>query len=341
MSLGQYPFLDAVTDFAGAVRAEDGSGSEQAHRRMLAAFPDAAPDELAAAAPELAALLSALPPGPRANIAVVVGACVERGADPLPCAGPVFETFATALDDALDFVDQWTEAAGEEDLPDNETQPDPALLARFGHRTTLAWFTLSDWERAALALLQHPDVRANFDGRERLRELHEELIETADWWSKGLEYALLVLDDEPLIALHRESGTGYRFRMSGLADNFQLHTLLADALIGGGHLPGEPPSAEAAAVCRDAPGQVSTRGSFNLVAPSGEWIWNEGTPSDIPVLDGTRLLVLDPEPYQRSWRGGRYFPEMVGELTLEGVLPAEESARWFAHVAPAKGPTEQ
>src|SRR5689334_24003384 len=46
------------------------------------------------------------------------------------------------------------------------------------------------------------------------------------------------------------------------------------------HVPGHAPSAEEIAVCRDAPGQVPTTGSFNLVTPGGEWVWNEGTPSD-------------------------------------------------------------
>ena len=78
-------------------------------------------------------------------------------------------------------------------------------------------------------------------------------------------------------------------------------------------------------------------GSFNLVAPDGGWIWNEGTPSDIPVVDGVRLLVLDPPPYQRGWPAGRYFPNMPGNLVMERVLGGGETAGWFAQVADAKG----
>jgi arginine/lysine/ornithine decarboxylase len=124
--------------------------------------------------------------------------------------------------------------------------------------------------------------------------------------------------------------------MSGLADNFQLHTLLADALVGGGHIEGRAPSAEEVAVCRDAPGQVPTTGSFNLVTPGGEWVWNEGTPADIPVVDGVRLLVLDPPPYERGWPAGRFFPGMTGALVLERVLDARETRGWLEHCAPAK-----
>ncbi|MGW0390193.1 hypothetical protein ACWDYJ_04700 [Streptomyces sp. NPDC003042] len=74
----------------------------------------------------------------------------------------------------------------------------------------------------------------------------------------------------------------------------RLHTLLADALIGRGLVEGEAPSAEAVACCRDQAGMVPTIGSFNLVGADGEWIWNEGNPADIPVVDGVRLVVLDP-----------------------------------------------
>ncbi|MET7698576.1 hypothetical protein [Streptomyces sp. NPDC005485] len=34
---------------------------------------------------------------------------------------------------------------------------------------------------------------------------------------------------------------------------------------------------------------------------------------------------------------GRFFPNMPGDLVLERVLGAEETAQWFTQVAPAKG----
>ncbi|MFI5803129.1 hypothetical protein [Streptomyces sp. NPDC051561] len=154
---------------------------------------------------------------------------------------------------------------------------------------------------------------------------------------KGLRHALRVLDAEPLVVLHRETGAGFLVRIGGIGDNFQLHTLLADALVGGGHLPGRPPSPDAVAVCRDAEGQVLTQGSFNLLGADGAWIWNEGDPADIPPVRGTRVLALDPEPYTRSWPAGRYFPGMSGDLVLERVLGREESQGWFAHVSPDAG----
>src|SRR5262249_60468311 len=47
-----------------------------------------------------------------------------------------------------------------------------------------------------------------------------------------LELLLSVLDAEPFLVLHPATRNGYEVRVSGVADNFQLHILLADALIG-------------------------------------------------------------------------------------------------------------
>ncbi|MER6925951.1 hypothetical protein ABT314_44805, partial [Streptomyces spiralis] len=226
------------------------------------------------------------------------------------------------------------------DFPEPDPgDPDPAVVERVGRQAALGWWTLPQWEMASVAMLNRPDVRTSLGDalRNRLLTAVRPVQEASGHDFKCLVYALLVLDDEPLVVLHRPTGTGYALRMGGIGDNFQLHTLLADALVGGGHIPGRAPSAAEAAVCRDRPGQVPTTGSFDLVAPTGEWIWNEGTPSDIPVVDGVRLLVLDPPSYQRSWPAGRFFPYMTGGLVLERVLEREEAGRLLAGCVSKEG----
>lgn len=99
---------------------------------------------------------------------------------------------------------------------------------------------------------------------------------------------------------------------------------------------GHAPSPHEVAVCRETPGQVDTVGSFDLTAPDGGRLWNEGAPADIPVVDGVRLLVLDEPSYRRSWPAGRFFPGMRGDVILERALEPAEAERWFAHVSPAK-----
>ena len=158
-------------------------------------------------------------------------------------------------------------------------------------------------------------------------------------WLYGL---LLVLDDEPLTVLHRPTGRGFRVVISGIGDNFQLHTLLAARLTGDevrGFLPGERPSAAEIAAATGGPDLTPAgriRGQFNLVDAFGDWIWGEGRPADIPRLDGERVVVLDPPSYARSWNAGRVYPLMRPSLEVKRVLAADEAERWLGLVKPSQ-----
>ncbi|WP_299530693.1 hypothetical protein [uncultured Streptomyces sp.] len=341
MMFGKNRFDAAVADFEAAVLGRDARRSRKAFDRLQETFGQAAETELVEGAPRLAAVLPDVPPGPRAVVAVLVGGCVERGADAARCAPGVFAGLREALAAAEEFAAK--RAAGGGDFaaafpaPDGDG-PDGESVAVAGEEAALGWWTLPDWERACVALLNDPGVRAALPDKGELLERVGRLEAESGHAFPFLTHALRVLDDEPLVVLHRPSRTGYALRMSGLGDTFQLHTLLADALVGGGHLDGRVPSPQEAAVCRDKQGEVPTVGAFNLVAPDGSWLGNEGTPQDIPVVDGVRLLVLDPPPYERTWPAGRLLPGMRGELVLERPLEPEEADRWFAHVDPPRTP---
>jgi hypothetical protein len=170
---------------------------------------------------------------------------------------------------------------------------------------------------------------------------------------------LQVLDDEALLVLHVEQRKGFEIRISGIADNFQLHILLAGAIIGlpaKGLVAGQAPSQRAVAECRDAHtekrGGEIVVGPFNLYnwtalqpdgsLPEGQgmdgaahWIWNEGCPADIAVFAGGRVVLLGPPPYHRQWRAGRPFAGMPGELTVERQLTEAEVSAWLHQLAHA------
>ena len=152
--------------------------------------------------------------------------------------------------------------------------------------------------------------------------------------------ALAVLDDEDLVVVHRASGEGFEFTMSGIADNLQLHTLLAERLVTPGHLPGEPPSPEAVAACLGqspgAPREYEVKETFNLVAAGGTWTWRESAPMDIPVVDGARLLVLDPPPHEQTRPAARAFAGMAAELGLERRISEDGVKHWMTHAPPAE-----
>ncbi|WP_232542874.1 hypothetical protein [Streptomyces sp. QHH-9511] len=93
--------------------------------------------------------------------------------------------------------------------------------------------------------------------------------------------------------------TGFKVRIGGIGDNFQLHTLLAHVLVGGGHVPGTALSTESVWLAtepepaRQRTDAVAT-GALELLAADGERIWNEELPDDIPVVEGYRLLGPGP-----------------------------------------------
>jgi hypothetical protein len=137
--------------------------------------------------------------------------------------------------------------------------------------------------------------------------------------------------------------------MSGVADNFQLHTLVMDAL------PADRPrlgrhrrrvSASAAAIARGAGPQQSDEtiiGSWNLytyralrdgrlppaddLSAKDSWIWNEGIP---PC--GFRIAVrarMGPEGFEPSTLigdGSRHLSDVV-RLTVEGLPDMNEQLR--------------
>ncbi|MEW1611624.1 MULTISPECIES: hypothetical protein [unclassified Streptomyces] len=337
MIFGKAGFGGAVADFEAAVVAQDAKRSGKAFVRLQETFGQAKEAELLDGGPRLAAVLEQVPPGPRAVVAVLVGACVERGADAERCAPGVLAGLRAAVEGAAAFAEAWAATGGGAfPVPDGE-EPGEEIVGRTGSEAAVGWWTLPQWETAAVALLNHRVVRGLAGtGRSELLRLLAAVEQASGRQFTSLGYALQVLDQEPLVALHRPSGTGYALRFFGIGDNFQLHTLLADALVGGGHVQGYAPSSQEAAVCRETPGQVDTEGSFDLTAPDGGRLWNEGTPVDIPVVDGVRLLVLDEPSYRRSWFAGRFFPGMRGDVILERTLEPEETARWFAQVSPAK-----
>ncbi|MFD7450428.1 hypothetical protein [Kitasatospora sp. NPDC059827] len=348
----QPTLLAAVAGLEAVVAAGDDEGFGPALGLVGGLFGPADQAERRAAGPRLAALLPDAPPFPRAHLAMVVGACVESGADPVACAGPVLAGLRGALTGAQRLVEHWARTGGGP-LPDQEADDPAEAHARIedpehldpwhAHLAVVAWWTLHLWQQAARAVYAHPSVRTEA----RASGVTEVLLELFDRYGgerhdvKGLTHLALVLDDEPLLVLDRPTGTGYLLRMSGLSDTFQLHTLLADVLIGGGHLPGLPQDPEVVALARTAVldgRRLTATGAFNLVAPDGSWLWNEGTPSDVPLLDGVRTLVLEPLPYARSWSAGRFLQEVPGDLRLERVLDPAEAARRLARTVPGASP---
>lgn len=334
--------VKAARGLVDAVAKRDESGLNKSLKAMRSAASAASPAECQEALEVLLPLVETLPLGAGGAVAGAVGSLAGGGTDPLAPLPVLVERAASAMEAAQGFLEAYERlgvAPSEDDAGAaierlTRERERLGLTEEGAYRLAEAFHAGGDWVQPVLYLCQRKDVRLALPQRERLTRAIEPMvdhIETAHWL-----YGLLqVLDDETLVVLHRETGKGFRLRISGIGDNFQLHTLLAAHLIG--DLPGQPLSAAEVAAATDGewmpPGGVS--GRFNLVDAAGKWIWNEGRPSDIPMDDGVRVVVLDPPPYQRGWNAGRAYPLMLPEVVIEARLSENEARELLTRTVPA------
>ncbi len=316
---------------------------------VLASQIPASERELAleALAPLLAAGHAA--PGIIADLCVVAGALVEMGTDPGPTGVEVLHRLRAMGKGAIVFLRAW-ERTGEDPPPDPDAvtaDAEARVAADLGPDApgaTMCWWTIRRHGLAAKTMLSESSVRTHI---RRDPALHAELVATANQLSDLLtefdevRALLRMAEATNALVLDRTTQRAFRVLFDGIGDNFQLHTLLADALIGpaGQGLPGDPPDPRWTRAFRDSPPDPqahTVRGWWNLVAHDGTWVWNEGVPAEIPTLDGERVLVLDEQPYPRSWNAGRRHPQVRGWLEVDSELDPQEAALWWERVAPTE-----
>jgi hypothetical protein len=344
-------FVEYCADLADANMRLDAEDSERAYEGLVARGKTAGPAELTDGLARLTPALEQVALGNGGMLAQVAGSVIHAGADPLPVLDLLVGRVAAGLEQAARLA-PFSGEMGDE-LAEPTTADEAAAVfdrvARVGgfgadEAATIAecWFTVGQWIPGLLVPLQEKRVRRELPQRERLvaaATATEKHVDGAHW----LLGLALVLDDESLIVVHRATGRAYELTISGIGDNFQLHTLLAATLIGDpaeGLIAGKRPAPDWIAAATDGEPQPAggIGGQFNLVDAAGEWIWNEGRPSDIPFAGERRVVVIDPPPYQRGWNAGRAYPMMVPEIQLERVLPADEAAGWASRVTDRSGP---
>ncbi|MBK9940671.1 MAG: tetratricopeptide repeat protein [Kouleothrix sp.] len=162
-----------------------------------------------------------------------------------------------------------------------------------------------------------------------------------------------VLDGEEILVLHPGLCQGYRVRISGIATNFQLHTLLAGAIMvdpAEEWQPGRRPDPRVVAAARDQPvdpAADTVHAAFGMASwqalqadgtldgdfdTSAHMIANEGIPADIPLFGRQRILLLGPASYPRAWNAGRRFPKMRADLRVLEILSPEAVQLWLTRI---------
>jgi hypothetical protein len=371
----QERLLDSCDELIQAVSQRDPERLSKALQRVASAGMTSKPEQVNAGVAKLLPVVETIEYGPGAALAKLTGALTDFGTD-VTAALPVLVRRATeAMELAARLVSVYASGDGPgtasegralegaasdgpasdgraDKLPDPESPGQyeqtvrwltagPGQLSQAGaHEMAQAWFAGGDWVQPVMHLCQRKDVRAVLPDRERLTAAMAaagDHIGTAHWL-----YGLLqVIDDAPLIVVHRPTGRGYKLTISGVGDNAQLHTLLATTLIGSerrGLLPGKKPSRAETAAASEGPdltprGGIS--GQFSLSDGNGVRIPNEGLPAVISLLRGERVIVLDDLTQPRSWNAGRAYPLMKPEITLQRHLSESEAGEWLAAVEAA------
>lgn len=304
-----------------------------------------------------------------AHVALSGGTLVERGARPEPLALVLQQKLPDVLAAARRFGDCCLAALGpapeeEEEGEANEStvltylddRPIPRVLFR----------ELLPDDRpggAALAYLEQwsmPAVAAWTRSRGALEAVvrDERLCRRAAALSRSsasfLDLLLGVQLDATWVALVPLQARGFKLRVDSVVSNFDLHALLAAALVPRG-IPGSMNPSQVLAVIR---GEADTSGghvagSWNLYAPGAAafdltqpdrvpqplWIWNEGRPNDVPMRDGVRVVIVGPPAYERTWGVGRPFRALRARIEVEEELSAPEVGDWLKRLR-AEGATK-
>lgn len=360
-------FKDAIARFINVVLSSDADPRvmQQSASNVCGAIAGTETTELDEGLRGLSEVIASAELSGAAVAGICCGAIVESGGNP---EIPLVNTLAR-LQETLTLAQLFAhscEEAGGDTVPDEEREDDPDPIEEHGKQVAewmpenaMAYQAIEPLGMGAIAMLSRSPAGRKMARREfsELRVLADEL---AFYHERAyfLAQLLSVLDDEDLIVLHPEQHRGYRVRINGIATNFELFVLLADALVGDpseGWLHGEKPDPVVAAVCRDQPADlaadIGASGAFNFwnwralrpdgtLPPPGEatktWIWMEGIPADIESFEGQRIVLLGPAPYKRHWHPGRCFEGMPADARVVSQLSDVEYRQWIARLATAR-----
>lgn len=350
------PVSVIIEELLPVMRRGDFRGFQRLLNQLHREGRQLSPDQLTEAIGQLEPVLAAQPGGVFARLALVAGAFTEWGGSPLPLAATAPARALEALRLRARFSELWPAVSGGRAEPGPGQEPSMNELAEVFRRAAgrlglpgpeaaviaLAWFDTSHWVNLMITVLARREFRAAVGLSNEIAEAAARVagLVPGAHWLPGLAR---VLDDEPLIVIDAEGRYGFGLTMSGIGDNYQLHTLLASRLIGDparGLLPGEPPppswiAAATTAAPRRPPGDPILR-RFRLFDGTGAYIYPEGVPADIAPTGDVRVIVLHPPRGPLGWTSGRTYEHMIPELTLDEILSPAQARTWHTQITPAR-----
>lgn len=287
-------------------------------------------------------------------LSICCGALVEQGGDPHLTITAIRERFLLAIDLAHAFVEACKARAPNADIPLLQIISEQGDIVRKGMpHSANAWIALN---YLSLALVSSLSVDSKL-----LQEVQsdEELTARVHAFAGGygqnvnhLSRLLRVLDED-IVVLYPELLKGYEVRISRVGDNAQLHTLLADVLIGTTDdlLPLERPDEGQVALAQGtAPSgykQVAYA-AFDMqqwmaLEPDGTLrptsdiaLRNEEVPADIAKLDNQRVVLLGPLMDEVAWPGRPSLNLLKPRVEVVQFLSQTDILDWISKIQQAK-----
>lgn len=284
--------------------------------------------------------------------ALLIGALIEQGADPLIARRPLTDRLLQSLDDLAPAI-RLMEALDPQDDEDlHEAQLTRRLEALREARPAVAhlWDQLDALCRAVVTICSVHRPMAH-DLAERAVLMAQ--LEAAAPFHTGLRdiHRLLTAPQAAPLRVIMDRVV-YELQVTGVVDLFQLHVLLVDLLLDGRADGGDPlmPPSVVATAKGEGPQRTedTVEGIFDLYA----WralpdvlgglavhhrliLAHALSPLEIPEFEGMPTLILAPATLTRAWSNVRYFdrlparlhdlrplPRAEGEAIIERVLQA-------------------
>ncbi len=310
---------------------------------------------------QLLGVVDESPTGPACFLSVVCGALLEQGAMPGRMGSIIHRLLGELLPPAAYLIrecEKREQAAvppserplTEEEQDERSAQRQAQLFEDLSVGNPLAreaWDQLGAFWPACVAIYSR-HVAARVKAREYLPLLQvlADRHEGGHWLRKLLP----VLDNEPLVVIDPARGVGVAARMSGVADNFQLHTLLMSTFPRRWYERRRVSNPAVAVAMGLGPQQTEEviTGCWNLYQAAAlgpesriaatqrtdprHWIWGEGTPNDLSVINGHRVVLLGTASYVRTWPSVRLFSSLKAGLHDMQRLDKAGVREWLAWI---------
>ncbi|NDW17673.1 hypothetical protein D0T53_01925 [Dysgonomonas sp. 216] len=345
------------------VMADDSSSNDDvsaALRQIYQLIPDAGDEDFNKALKSIFSLVK-LPNIDRAAMAAsICGYLVENGYPGDVIVGDFIELYDSLLDSSAPFFEAYYKRIEGFDKSDDETEEKTNEIFQNLWQERLesapqeigAVVCLDKFFPCGISLFS-ADRKAFSSGKEKLNTKVSAFAEANQgcyWFDK----LFTVLFDEPVVVIDMDTNRGFTGKMSGIVDNFQLQLVLMgingfndevnindedlDIIHGFGsqssesvvegkwnmydcHLIGKGGWEE---LINNKKASVDKARDF-----MDTWIWSEGSPADIPVKNGHRVILLGQPSYIRNLSIQRTFKNLEAYVEIEKKLTSEEIAEFL------------